>query len=386
VSALGNLTNSASPRTPESEALHGAARRRRYQLQETAAHILPGHRVCSCGWRPIQGGQLGISRRNGKHFVSHVAVCGSVWACPVCAAKIASQRSQELQEAIEAWCKQGGAVWMLTLTINHTAQDTLDNLLKRFTEALRQLWAGKWGKGWRGSNGQVGMVRNLEVTWGMSNGWHPHCHALLFVSKDACPFEAEINIKHRWQAVAARYGFSVSYRRGAQIDAPDPDSDEAFAKWLAEYAGKIDTSLNWGPAQELTWANIKQARGQRFTPFALLAACESSDVGAAPALFQEYADTFKGRRQLYWSKGLRALLLPDAPEQTDEQLAEKQDEESVFVCAIDTSIFCWIKARGWLCDLLDAADEGGLGAIQAFIATCYDCRTFEARERSLRTI
>lgn len=377
MSSLGTLTKSASP---ESVALYQKARRRRYDLQKTAADLLPGHRVGGCGWRPVQGGQLGISRRGGKHFVSHAAVCGSVWACPVCASKIASQRSEELERAIEAWQKQGGVVWMLTLTINHTAKDSLENLLKRFTKAMSQLWSGKWSQKWRKDFGQVGMVRNLEVTWGASNGWHPHCHALLFVSKDACDLEAGLDISYQWQKVAARQGFSVSLKRGARIDAP---MSEELAKWLAEYAGKGDKELSsWGFAHEVTWANIKSARGARYTPFSLLVACDSADVGAAPLLFQEYADAFKGRRQLYWSKGLRDLLGLGV-EVSDEDTANAHDEESVFVCAIATDIFCWLKARGFLCDLLEAADLDGLPAIQGFIEWAYDCRSFESRQRSL---
>jgi hypothetical protein len=368
--SLGTLTKSA----PKSTETARCARRKRYNLQKTASDLLPGHRVCSCGWRPIKGGQLGISRRGDKHFISNARVCGSVWACPVCAAKIASTRSEELRAAVDAWTAQGGAVWLLTLTIDHTAKDELENLLKRFTQAMSKLWANRWSENWRTEHGQVGIVRNLEVTWGLSNGWHPHCHALLFVSADADPFAAEQDIKHRWQHVAARFGFSVSLQRGARIDAPDDD----LADYLAKYASKADTGSSWGFAEELTWSNIKVARGARFTPFTLLAACDSSDVGAAPLLFQEYVDAFHGRRQLYWSKGLRDLLGLNK-ELSDEDVAHAHDDQSVFVAAIDTPIFCYIKARGLLCDLLDVADELGLDGIKAFLEWAYDCRFYESR-------
>jgi hypothetical protein len=367
------LTKSASGKDREKSRL---ARRRRYKLQENAMQLLPGHRVTSCGWRPTKGGQLGISCRDGQHFVSGAAVCGSVWVCPVCAAKIALKRATELEEAVARWIAQGGTVWMLTLTINHTREDSLTSLLSRFTASMRGLWSGGWSERWRKAHGQVGTVRNIEVTWGASNGWHPHCHAILFVSADADPCAAELDIKQRWQKVAARYGFGVSLRRGATLEeAQDP-------KAAADYATKPDEGGTWGMAQELTWANIKTARTERFTPFALLAACDSADVGAAPALFQDYADTFKGRRQLYWSKGLRDLLGLNS-ERSDEDVAHDRDEQSTFVCAISTDIFCWIKARGFLCDLLEAADEDGFPAIESFIEWAYDCRAFEARERRL---
>ncbi len=360
--SLGNITKSATPEHSERCRL---ARRRRYKAQETAAALLPGHRVCSCGWRPIKGGQIGISRRGSRHYVSNVQVCGSVWSCPVCASKVATRRADELGAAVDAWTGQGGSVWLLTLTINHARTDTLEGLLNRFTDAMSKLWSGKWSSSWRADAGQVGIVRNLEVTWGWANGWHPHAHALLFVgSDDAEVFEARI--KARWQSVAARCGFSVSLKRGATLETVQD------GRVVSDYLNKDETST-WGAAHELTWANIKSARGERFTPFALLAACDGRDLGAAPALFQEYADAFKGRRQLYWSKGLRDLLTLE-PELSDEDVAQARDDDAVFVAAVSTDIFCWIKSRGLLCDFLEAADDDGIQAINGFLEWAYDCR------------
>ncbi len=363
--SLGPLTNSATPIDPERYRL---ARRRRYEAQATAAALLPGERVSRCGWRPIEG-HIGISCRDGRHFVSNVRVCGSVWTCPNCASKVATRRADELNAAVNSWTDQGGSVWLLTLTIDHVRKNTLEDLVKRFTEAMRKLWAGKWSASWRSDSGQVGIVRNIEVTWGATNGWHPHCHALLFVGSDevSC-FESRI--KERWQSVAARFGFSVSLKRGATLDLVTD------GRVVSDYVNKDETAT-WGAAHELTWANIKTARGQRFTPFALLAACDLSEVSAAPALFQEYADAFKGRRQLYWSKGLRDLLQLDI-ELSDQDVAQARDDQAEFVAAVDTSIFCWIKARGFLPDLLDNADDFGLNGINAFLGWAYERRAIAA--------
>jgi hypothetical protein len=100
-------------------------------------------------------------------------------------------------------------------------------------------------------------------------------------------------------------------------------------------------------------------------------------VSAAPALFQEYADAFKGRRQLYWSKGLRHLLQLDT-ELSDQDVAQARDDQAEFVAAVDTSIFCWIKARGFLPDLLDNADDFGLNGINAFLGWAYERRAIAA--------
>jgi hypothetical protein len=240
---------------------------------------------------------------------------------------------------------------------------------------MRKLWSGKWSSSWRSDAGQVGIVRNIEVTWGLANGWHPHAHALLFVgSHEAARFEARI--KTRWQSVAARYGFAVSLKRGATLE------NVQDGRVVSKYLNKDETST-WGAAHELTWANIKAARGQRFSPLELLSACDGRDLGAAPALFQEYADAFKGRRQLYWSKGLRDRLGFNA-ELTDEDVANAQDGQAEFVAAVDTSIFCWIKARGFLPDLLDNADDFGLNGINAFLGWAYERRAIAAGQTHQR--
>ncbi len=368
--ALGPLTKSASPDETEKAR---AARRRRYSLQKTASDLLPGHRVGSCGWRPQPDKQIGISRRDGRHFLSSVMVCGSVWTCPVCAAKIALKRAEEVERAVEVWTAQKGRIMMAALTVDHGPTDDLQELLDKLLEAVRQTFAGKWGVWWRRTFGQVGVIRNLEATWGLANGWHPHCHLLLF-TRSALSIKAEVALKRRWQAVASRYGFKVTLQRGATLELAEN------AKHAADYATKADEGGSWGMAQELTWANIKTARGARFTPFALLAACDSSDVGGAPALFQTYADAFKGRRQLMWSRGLRDLL---ALEQavSDEDAANARDDKAEFVAAVATDIFCWVKARGLVCDLLEAADDYGVDGIESFLEWAYDFRALAAADR-----
>ncbi|MCD2198057.1 hypothetical protein LQ327_32265 [Actinomycetospora endophytica] len=51
--------------------------------------------------------------------------CGSVWACPVCAAKVAAKRAEELAAVLDAVHAKGGSAFMLTMTIRHNAGDRL---------------------------------------------------------------------------------------------------------------------------------------------------------------------------------------------------------------------------------------------------------------------
>ena len=46
-------------------------------------------------------------------------------------------------------------------------------------------------------------------------------------------------------------------------------------------------------------------------------------------LFREFADTFKGKRQLVWTKGLKELLAVD--EKTDEEIIFETEKESILI-------------------------------------------------------
>ncbi|WP_331558632.1 hypothetical protein [Actinomycetospora sp.] len=54
-----------------------------------------------------------------------LVTCGSVWACAVCAAKVAAKRAEELAVVLDAVHAAGGSAFMLTMTIRHNAGDRL---------------------------------------------------------------------------------------------------------------------------------------------------------------------------------------------------------------------------------------------------------------------
>ncbi|WP_328302132.1 hypothetical protein [Actinomycetospora sp. NBC_00405] len=52
---------------------------------------------------------------------SGLASCGSVWACPQCAAKIATRRADELSKVMRAVDEAGGSAFLLTLPMRMPA-------------------------------------------------------------------------------------------------------------------------------------------------------------------------------------------------------------------------------------------------------------------------
>ena len=89
----------------------------------------------------------------------------------------------------------------------------------------------------------------------------------------------------------------------------------------AQYVSK------WGLEEEITKGHIKKGRDNSLTPFDILRLSEND--AEYSKLFREYADAFKGKRQLVWSKGLKDLL--GIVEVTDEQLALETEKDSILL-------------------------------------------------------
>jgi len=130
-STLGTLAKSQAT----SDSL--AHKRRLYALQDKARGFLPHERVYHCGrTHTNHAGNLTVMQnQNGSVHMHGLQQCGSVWHCPVCAAKISERRKVELQEAIEKWCSQGGKVTMITYTIPHGAVNELKPLVQSLTKS-----------------------------------------------------------------------------------------------------------------------------------------------------------------------------------------------------------------------------------------------------------
>ena len=109
----------------------------------------------------------------------------------------------------------------------------------------------------------------------------------------------------------------------------------------------------WGLEDEMTKGHIKKGRSGSSTPWDLLRLSEDGCIRSG-RLFQQYALAFKGKRQLSWSRGLKALLLVE--ETTDEQLATETEKDSVEVRKIALEIWRLIKRYKVRADFLKAVE------------------------------
>jgi hypothetical protein len=302
----------AADRIVERFSLHAAARE---ILQRS--ELLPGSRSVWCLYR-LQPRRTEVQVfRSVEHrgtFYGNLAVCGSLWNCPLCAAKISERRRVELKQLQDAHQAAGGTVVFITLTFSHTFSETLPDILKRTAKALKLFKGDRAFQALKSFYDVVGTIRATEVTWGYDNGWHVHFHELWYlkgIGHDLSMLES--SIYHLWHSACLCAGLGEpSKLRGVTVQGGD---------YAAHYAGK------WGLEQEMVKSHVKKGRGERFTPWDFLRLYRDGDTdgqAVASQKFEEYAAAFKGRKQLVFSRGLKALYRIE--DSSDQEIAEKLED------------------------------------------------------------
>lgn len=303
------------------------------------------------------------SKEYGTASYGGLQTCGSVWQCPVCAAKISERRRAEVLAAMLAWSSQGGRVNLLTLTCPHSRQDNLVELLAKQAKALNYFWMDKHVKAVLAEMGNIGHIKATEVTHGRhspsNNGFHPHYHIALFDGSGVPPvvfisilldgFRSALY--RRWAHACQLAGLGVpSERHGLDLRGGD-EASKYMTKWGIDY--------------ELTKGHIKKSINGE-TPFDFLRAlvADPTDRQAA-ALFIDYAHAFKGKRQLRWSKGLKKRF--GIEEKQDDVLAAEQEEFSELLGRLDINQWRDVLAVEGRGALLSAACRGGWPAVEAYL-------------------
>jgi hypothetical protein len=255
-------------------------------------------------------------------------------------------------------------------------------------------WAGRPDRGEDGIRdriGYIGMIRATEVTVGITNGWHPHIHAIVLVggrtvgtgrAKKVITVEGsdkwdtfepgETALREwedEWRAVWTRslaqvdpgfrpsdtceipgckcngVGHGVDFKRLETIrDA------EAFGEYLAKTQDGKD------PSNELTRADMKDAYGENMTPFQMLnrigdlmggmSEDQAEGVGTLQwclAHWWEYEAAVGGRRAIEWTRWLRQLLGMQGgdTEEDDQDMLFQLDATSEFRAGVQVRTQAW---------------------------------------------
>lgn len=366
---LGKYTKSATPPSPEVKAKLRINRAERYELlagaralflyqgkKEKLQHPHDWHRTAKCKYITIAGAVgLHRSRNHGNAFFSGLLNCGSVWACPVCAAKVQERRREEISEAI-AWAYgQKLQPVMVTFTFPHYMWQQLAELMVQQADALHRLRAGAPWSRFKKSVGYEGLIRSLELTLGL-NGWHPHTHEMWFLSPDVDADELKAKILERWKACCARAGL-LDLNNAEQVRAFEAHAVDVKG-WCdaSDYLAKQDDSRHWGADRELAKGSSKAGRAKGQHPFGLLANAVIGDKQSG-AKFIEYAGVMKGRRQLFWSAGLKGRV--GLQDRTDEELADEERDDADTLGLLDLSDWKLVREAGKRTQLLEVIESGG---------------------------
>lgn len=387
-----------------------------YSLSESDRPKKP-HKVCNCrrDLRPVQIDEIAgkkvfemskpkVFRHNetGKTFLGGLVVCGSGYACPIDAPKIAERRAAEIRKAVTEWVKSGGVCLFVTLTFPHYRTDSLKSTLAALKTVLKYFRKGKNYDKILASLGYAGLIRSIEVTWGENNGHHPHCHEIWFVrpnfieetrklnndflgfdkkiSVDAltalCDFHLKPDLFSLWQSACLRSGLSApSYERGMVIKACE--TEEQLLERLADYL--VKTGLEkppWGVDDELTKLHSKRGKPGRFTPFDFLrkqydVECTKGEKYRFRCLFAEFVTAFRGTAKPFWSKGLKAKF--EIKEFTDEQISEQKTENAVEEYEVPRPLWvCVIGFKDHRATFLLKLQNEGVQAAKIYIESLLD--------------
>ncbi|MFW0966459.1 protein rep [Vibrio parahaemolyticus] len=358
-------------------------RSKRFALKSVVNDLMPGSRTSKCmrfrapdslngGLRPIE---ILKSAEHGKAFYQGLMACGSVWHCPVCAAKVSERRRIELKDALESAKAKGYRSHFVTLTFPHGISDDLNDILDRMRKAYRRLSSGKNAiksliKRADEQNEIIGFIRAIEVTHG-KNGFHPHIHMIVFTNDTITSSGLEYFYKKAWKNACVNSGLPEPNEHGCTV------KDGSYA---SEYVSK------WGIEDEMTKANAKTTKRKGLTPWGLLQASLLGDDDDYPtekanALFLVYANAFSGQRQLYWSNGLRKAL-HISKEQTDEEIVNKPDDVRSYLLA-QVTLEQWklVLRHKQEANLLSVAEANPL-AINVFLENLQGVTTTRLRRRN----
>ncbi|HEX5129595.1 MAG TPA: protein rep [Usitatibacter sp.] len=344
-----------------------AARRERFNLASAAARILyrpdlqapDQHRTVWCH-RSVktESGKAYIRRRDdgSSARLTGVNTCGSVWTCPVCSARVAERRREELERGMVRHVGAGGRVYLMTLTSPHERDLELETFKRLFGKALQRFKNSRAFKRVSQAYGRIGSVRSLEITWGPEHGWHVHTHDLIFAGQGLeLDTHACDELRGAWITALVKVGLADSSKLTWMWEhALDLRGGDA----AAEYVTKFGHDAKWGITAEVTRSHAKLGMRRvcehqgHVTPFQVLAWAAEGD-GEASHLFREFAAVFKDARMLYWTPGLKGKLRID--EETDEAIAG--DDQPMpgerEVAELESDELALVMSRGALGELVE---------------------------------
>ena len=338
-SALGITTKSTSPPQGEKyskedkKAFGDGQKVLRYALLSVVRSILNDSKVNNKGYidkvwrvancrRSFGFGKKEVEMRKnpvlGKGWLSGLYICGSVHVCPVDAFTVGQKRGKELTEAI---LKKNCGQAFLVVTARHNRAAKCADLYKLLQKGLSFAMSGapyqRFAKKWK----IIGTVTGWDYTASLQNGHHPHKN-ILFIS--SLPSLENDEFEKDLEAIADRFK--------KFLEDSGVYTNSHTTKVLTNKKDCANYMTKWALTLEVAQIQRKQAKDGHFTQFQLLYEIGFGDLDPETragyiALFREFAEASKGKRQLVYSKHLRDWL-GLGKDKTDEELADEGEDPS----------------------------------------------------------
>jgi len=298
-------------------------------LHRLARALMPRERLAACGVVLRYGASGVVVRRlpNGRAGYSGLYRCGDFWRCPSCRVTLGIRRAHQIETALRQHVDAGGSALLATYTVPHTRDESLPVVLSRLADTWRRYAKHAWRV--LGAH-YVGNVRALEVVHG-ANGWHPHYHALVFVSS-GLPYltPVAVALAERWSQVAGA-DWRADVRQVAR------DGVVAVARYLT-------TDGVAGASYEVASPAAKVPAGRSYVQILWDYARYRSSVDAA--LVYEYAAALHGVHHLTISPRLHRLY-------------DFVDPASGWSEIADEDVLALLNSGEWL-SILNAGEERNL--------------------------
>jgi len=367
---LENTANNLAPAGQSPARLDYRAER--WAARGALWHLSSLDRVRSCGHHSVlPDGSVQVRSNGAAVGYAGLASCGSVWACPVCNAKVQAVRRLEVGTVLAWGLSQGGAAFGAYTVRHHRGQD-LDTLWRALSACWEAVARDKSVRTARANLGLVGTIRAAEVTVG-GNGWHPHLHPVHLFGQRVS--DGDVAVLHRaqyraWSAAAQRLGLTAPRWEAQDLHrVTGQRAHDALGEYFTKASYEPDDhAVSWEMTSTQTKSRTRAPEGR--TPWDLLHAVHREGDADALDLWREWERGSKGKRALTWSRGLRKLAGLDR-EAADEEIAEAEvgtAADAGFVITdwspvresprLGGELLSAIKRAGWLEGRRFCADHG----------------------------
>lgn len=289
--------------------------------------------------------EVDIAKIQDTSFYIGLIKCLRIWTCPVCAMQIQAKRKKQVEKLVHWAYSQGYKCIMVTFTFPHYRFQIADDLMNRFSKALRYFRTGKLWQYCKKKIGMVGLLRGLEITR-TKNGWHIHTHEIWVVDKKTQVDEITILLKMRWEEAVKRQGLLPEDRiESFRLHGVNVRDNAKSADYLLKSA--------WGIERELTLQDCKDGGS---TPFDLVREGRKKE-------FLEYARAFKGRLQMCWSGGLKKKAGIGEENESEDGIKESTDILG-FLSPSEWRLIVSFDVRA---KILEIAESDGLLGVKQFL-------------------